>query len=68
MSRQQWSMSVTLAAALLVAAPFASAPDASKPGQPKLTPEQQAEMKAYEDAGTPGAPHKALAAMAENTR
>ena len=64
MSRQHWSMSVTLAAALLVAAPFASAQDASKPGQPKLTPEQQAEMKAYEDAGTPGAPHKKLAAMA----
>jgi hypothetical protein len=32
--------------------------------QPKLTPEQQAEMEAYQKAGTPGAPHKALAATA----
>jgi hypothetical protein len=33
-------------------------------GQPKLTPEQQAEMEAYTKAGTPGAEHKALAATA----
>src|SRR4029453_12768710 len=32
--------------------------------QPKLTPEQQAEMEAYTKAGTPGAEHKALAATA----
>ena len=64
MIRQHWSMSLTLAAAILAVAPFASAQDASKQEQPKLTPEQQAEMKAYQDAGTPGEPHKKLAAMA----
>jgi hypothetical protein len=31
--------------------------------QPKMTPEQQAEMEAYMKAGTPGAPHKAMASM-----
>ena len=31
---------------------------------PQMTPEQQAEMKAYEAAGTPGEPHRKLAAMA----
>jgi len=31
---------------------------------PKLTPEQEAEMEAYQKAGTPGEPHKALAATA----
>jgi len=31
---------------------------------PKMTPEQQAEMEAYMKAGTPGAPHQALAAQA----
>jgi hypothetical protein len=30
--------------------------------QPELTPEQQAELEAYQKAGTPGAPHKTLAA------
>lgn len=29
--------------------------------QPEMTPEQKAEMEAYMKAGTPGAPHKALA-------
>jgi hypothetical protein len=29
--------------------------------QPQMTPGQQAEMEAYMKAGTPGAPHKALA-------
>ena len=31
---------------------------------PKMTPEQEAEMEAYQKAGTPGEPHKALAATA----
>ncbi len=31
---------------------------------PQLTPEQQAEMEAYMKAGTPGAPHEALASRA----
>jgi hypothetical protein len=30
--------------------------------QPQMTPEQAAEMEAYQKAGTPGEPHKALAA------
>lgn len=33
---------------------------------PKLTPEQEAEMEAYQKAGTPGAPHEAMAATAGN--
>src|SRR5262245_17571424 len=31
---------------------------------PQMTPEEKAEMEAYIKAGTPGAPHQALAAMA----
>jgi len=31
---------------------------------PQMTPEQKVEMEAYMKAGTPGAPHQALAAMA----
>jgi Protein of unknown function (DUF1579) len=34
--------------------------------EPEMTPEQKAEMEAYMKAGTPGAPHKALAATAGN--
>jgi len=44
---------------------FAGAALAQPAGEaPKLTPEQQAEMDAYQKAGTPGAPHQALAATA----
>lgn len=46
--------------ALLVAPAFAQG--GKEP--PKMTPEQQAEMEAYMKAGTPGAPHQALAAEA----
>lgn len=31
---------------------------------PEMTPEQQAQMEAYQQAGTPGAPHQAMAAAA----
>jgi len=34
--------------------------------QPEMTPEQKAEMEAYMKAGTPGAPHQALASSAGN--
>jgi len=34
--------------------------------QPQMTPEQKAEMEAYMKAGTPGAPHQALASSAGN--
>jgi hypothetical protein len=50
-------MSLTVAVALLVAPALAQGGDA-----PQMTPEQMAEMEAYMQAGTPGAPHKALAA------
>jgi hypothetical protein len=61
-------MSRTTSGALLaVCTIFAATAFAQDPqGQPKLTPEQQAEMEAYTKAGTPGAPHQALAATAGN--
>ncbi len=43
---------------------FVAAVRAGEP--PKLTPEQQAEMEAYQKAGTPGAPHAALASTTGN--
>jgi hypothetical protein len=46
-----------LAIALLIA-PFAL--HAQQQQQQQMTPEQQAMMKAYMDAATPGAPHKAM--------
>jgi hypothetical protein len=46
-----------LAAAALIAL---SAP--ARAQAPEMTPEQKAEMDAYMKAGTPGAPHKAMAA------
>ena len=45
------------AAAALCALPALGAAQA-----PEMTPEQKAEMEAYAKAGTPGAPHKAMAA------
>jgi hypothetical protein len=53
---------LTLVAALLTTG-AALAQDTSK-APPKLTPEQQAEMDTYMKAGTPGEPHKKLAATA----
>jgi hypothetical protein len=47
-----------MAAAALLALPAAS-PAQEK--QPEMTAEQKAEMEAYMKAGTPGAPHKAMA-------
>lgn len=52
-----------LVAAVTVAFTTARAEDAAQ-AAPKMTPEQQAEMEAYVKAGTPGEPHKALAATA----
>lgn len=51
----------TIATALL-ATSVVAAPEATEP--PKMTPEQMAEMEAYQKAGTPGAPHAAMAAAA----
>ncbi len=52
---------VVTAVAALFAAP-ALAQDKGK--MPEMTPEQKAEMEAYMKAGTPGEPHKKMAAMA----
>ena len=35
---------------------------------PEMTPEQKAEMEAFQKAGTPGAPHKAMAATPRSCR
>jgi len=49
---------------LTEAAVFLSVPAPAQQGggEPQMTPEQQAEMEAYQKAGTPGAPHQALTA------
>ena len=63
-SRPMLRLASAIAATALcgcVLAPLAHAQE-SKP--PQMTPEQQAEMKAYEAAGTPGEPHRKLATMA----
>jgi hypothetical protein len=39
-------------------------PVCAQEGAPQMTPEQQAEMEAYQKAGTPGAPHAAIAKAA----
>ncbi len=61
MARKLAGTLFTTAAAVLLIAP-ALAQDGQK--MPEMTPEQKAEMEAYMKAGTPGAPHKELAAMA----
>jgi uncharacterized protein DUF1579 len=55
----------TLAAAVLaLVTTLALAQTGKQP--PQMTPEQKAEMDAYMKAGTPGAPHQALAASVGN--
>src|SRR6266850_6603742 len=53
--------SLLTAAAVLLAGPALAQAES---GQPELTPEQKAEMEAYQKAGTPGTPHQTLAATA----
>ena len=56
-----------LAARLCTVAAIAaltSAPLLAQAEQPQMTPEQKAEMEAYMKAGTPGAPHQAMAKTA----
>jgi hypothetical protein len=53
------SPKLVTAAAVLLALPALGAAQ-----QKEMTPEQKAEMEAYMKAGTPGAPHKAMAATA----
>jgi len=59
MIRKQ-ALFATALAALLPSAPLA----AQETVAPAMTPEQQAMMEAYQKAGTPGAEHQKLAAMA----
>ena len=54
MSRKMVGTVLTAAAVLLGTLALAQE-------QPQMTPEQMAEMEAYIKAGTPGAPHEALA-------
>ncbi|MET0556347.1 MAG: DUF1579 family protein [Vicinamibacteria bacterium] len=49
---------------MTAAAILAGLPAVARAQQPEMTPQQKAEMEAYTKAGTPGAPHKALAATA----
>jgi len=58
------SRKLLAAAGIVLLATLAQAQTGDK--QPQMTPEQQAEMEAYMKAGTPGAPHKILAASAGN--
>ena len=51
-------------AAIALLATLALAQTGNQP--PQMTPEQKAEMEAYMKAGTPGAPHQALASTAGN--
>ncbi len=53
-------MSAAIAIALLVTPTVAQ----TEKQPPQMTPEQKAEMEAYMKAGTPGAPHQALASTA----
>jgi hypothetical protein len=59
-------MSHKFAGALAIAAALVLAGTAfAQEGQmPEMTPEQQAMMEAYQQAGTPGPPHQAMAAKA----
>ena len=55
---------VLIAVSAVLFVTSALAQETQKP--PEMTPEQKAEIEAYTKAGTPGAPHKALAATAGN--
>ena len=55
----------TATLALLLSGPLAAQDTATQASAaPAMTPEMQAMMQAYQKAGTPGAEHKQLAAMA----
>lgn len=57
-------LAVVLVSAALAAPASADDAGASPQGAPPMTPEQMAEMEAYQKAGTPGPQHAALAATA----
>ena len=64
MKRNHRQHVIAAAAAALLCAPLAAQESHQHQQAPKMTPEQQAMMEAYQKAGTPGAPHQAMAAMA----
>jgi hypothetical protein len=51
-------------ALVMAAGALLALPVPGRAQQTEMTPEQKAEMEAYMKAGTPGAPHKAMAAQA----
>ena len=51
-------------ALLIATGALLALPGLGRAQQPEMTPEQKAEMEAYVKAGTPGAPHTAMAATA----
>ncbi|HZN56102.1 MAG TPA: DUF1579 family protein [Candidatus Polarisedimenticolaceae bacterium] len=53
-----------LTGTMLTVAALVAGPALAQGQPPEMTPEQKAEMEAYMKAGTPGAPHKTLAATA----
>jgi hypothetical protein len=57
-------MNRTRFALVLAAGALLAPPAPGRAQQPEMTPEQKAEMEAFMKAGTPGAPHKAMAATA----
>jgi hypothetical protein len=57
MNRTRFALAMAAGALFALAVPAGAQ-------QPEMTPEQKAEMEAYMKAGTPGAPHEAMAATA----
>lgn len=57
-------MNRTRSALVMAAGALLALPLLGRAQEPEMTPEQKAEMEAYMKAGTPGAPHKAMAATA----
>jgi hypothetical protein len=63
-SRSMFRFASVVVATTLGCGAMAQLAQAQEAKAPEMTPEQQAEMKAYEAAGTPGEPHRRLAALA----
>jgi hypothetical protein len=57
-------MNRSRSALVMAAGVLLALPAQGRAQQPEMTAEQKAEMEAYMKAGTPGAPHKAMAATA----
>jgi hypothetical protein len=57
-------MNGRISAVVIATGALLALPVPGRAQQPEMTKEQKAEMEAYMKAGTPGAPHKAMAAQA----